>query len=274
MNLSSWNYLKISTLEEFSSDDNGKITKSTEYFYDNPSHLQLSRAQTNDSKGNLQQTQTYFPQDYDTSIFSNLIHKHMVNKPIDQRSLYKGKLQNGRLIHYNDLGQPVDVFQAETEKGSVLAFNENNPYSYANDVKKKILAYDPQSHNLISFKNEGDMETVIVWGYNYSKPIAKIENVTIAVVGQVLVAMGESYASLQTKSSGELLDILKELRDNSSLENSMITSYTYDPMIGMTSVTDPNGVVTTYHYDEFNRLETIRDLDNNVIKQLDYHYQE
>jgi len=118
------------------------------------------------------------------------------------------------------------------------------------------------------------METVIVWGYNYSKPIAKIENVTIAVVGQVLVAMGESYASLQTKSSGELLDILKELRDNSSLENSMITSYTYDPMIGMTSVTDPNGVVTTYHYDEFNRLETIRDLDNNVIKQLDYHYQE
>ncbi|MFD0765270.1 DUF5977 domain-containing protein [Mucilaginibacter lutimaris] len=52
----------------------------------------------------------------------------------------------------------------------------------------------------------------------------------------------------------------------------MVTSYTYDPQIGMTSSMDQNGVVTYYEYDSFQRLKTIRDKDKNILKSYCYNY--
>lgn len=52
-----------------------------------------------------------------------------------------------------------------------------------------------------------------------------------------------------------------------------MTTYTYNPLVGMTSVTDPSGRTNTYKYDSFNRLQTILDQDGNVLKTIDYQYQ-
>ncbi|MEO8404593.1 MAG: DUF5977 domain-containing protein, partial [Chitinophagaceae bacterium] len=51
-----------------------------------------------------------------------------------------------------------------------------------------------------------------------------------------------------------------------------LTTYRYDPLIGVTSQTDPNGIITYYYYDAFNRLAFIRDKDYNVIKKFCYNY--
>ena len=52
-----------------------------------------------------------------------------------------------------------------------------------------------------------------------------------------------------------------------------MTTYTYDPLIGKTSETDPTGKSVIYQYDGLNRLQTVRDQDNNILKQYDYKYQ-
>jgi YD repeat-containing protein len=52
-----------------------------------------------------------------------------------------------------------------------------------------------------------------------------------------------------------------------------MTTYTYDPLIGVTSQCDVGSRVTYYEYDGLQRLLRIRDMDGNIVKQFEYQYQ-
>lgn len=51
-----------------------------------------------------------------------------------------------------------------------------------------------------------------------------------------------------------------------------MTTYTYKPLIGITSSSDQNNKPTTYEYDSFDRLHLIRDFEGNILKKINYHY--
>jgi len=55
--------------------------------------------------------------------------------------------------------------------------------------------------------------------------------------------------------------------------DALMTTYTYDPLIGITSITDEKGVTNYYEYDTFQRLINVKDKDGNLLKHTDYHYQ-
>ncbi len=54
--------------------------------------------------------------------------------------------------------------------------------------------------------------------------------------------------------------------------NAQMTTYTYSPLVGMTSGCDVDNKITYYFYDEFMRLKWIKDQDKNIIKTFRYHY--
>ncbi len=54
--------------------------------------------------------------------------------------------------------------------------------------------------------------------------------------------------------------------------NSQMISYTYDPLIGLSSMCDVNNSIVYYEYDNFNRLKNIRDYNGNIIQNYCYNY--
>ncbi|GGB17625.1 hypothetical protein [Puia dinghuensis] len=54
--------------------------------------------------------------------------------------------------------------------------------------------------------------------------------------------------------------------------SAQMTSYTYDPVVGLTSVCDKSDHFNYYSYDQYGRLVTVMDQNGNIVKQYDYEY--
>jgi hypothetical protein len=55
-------------------------------------------------------------------------------------------------------------------------------------------------------------------------------------------------------------------------KGAFMISYTYTPLAGITSQSDPAGHIIFYDYDSFNRLKTVKDEDGNILKRMEYKY--
>lgn len=51
-----------------------------------------------------------------------------------------------------------------------------------------------------------------------------------------------------------------------------MNTYTYDPLTGMTSSTDPSGRTTYYSYDGSGRLQAVKDTQQKTKETYEYHY--
>jgi len=74
----------------------------------------------------------------------------------------------------------------------------------------------------------------------------------------------------------ELADPIQELGETlrTALPNAQVWTYTYKPLVGITSITDPRGVTTTFQYDEFGRLKNAKDSDLKLLQEYNYHYKQ
>lgn len=54
--------------------------------------------------------------------------------------------------------------------------------------------------------------------------------------------------------------------------NARMTTYTYKPLVGITTQCDINNRILYYEYDNLNRLARIRDQDKNILKKFSYNF--
>jgi YD repeat-containing protein len=127
------------------------------------------------------------------------------------------------------------------------------------------------NHNrLLEVENKGGIKTVYLWGYKNSQIVAKIENADYLSIPKANI--DAIRAASDSGNESTLLSALDALRNLPALVNAMITTFTYRPLIGIASVTDPKGTTQKYEYDESNRLKFVRDHKGKILSETEYHY--
>ena len=138
-------------------------------------------------------------------------------------------------------------------------------------MKVKFTSYDPLSFNLKEQQFNGGPKMCYLYSYNNQYPIAEIVNAEYSAVESILTSVSiASFENMSAPDQATLDNFLAPLR--TGLSSAQITTYTYKPLVGMTSMTDPRGMTVYYEYDSFGRLKSEKDHNGKVLKAYDYHY--
>jgi len=148
----------------------------------------------------------------------------------------------------------------------------------ANAKKIFVNKYDTKGNPLEVTVSNGNVISYI-WGYGETLLLAKIEGVNYDQIPISTINNIKSLSNIDTDSYPnedaeiDLKQALNALRDLPVLSNAMITTYTHNPLTGVTSVTDVRGNSQQYEYDFNERLQIVKDKDNNRLLKHEYNYQ-
>lgn len=149
---------------------------------------------------------------------------------------------------------------------TVSVAKENRPL----EVDKEITRYDEYG-NILEYKTKDGLVISQVWGYNDSQLVAELKNIPYADIAAATIAKIRSYSDVAATTYNEtnLITALNSLRNAHG--TGYVTTYTYKPLVGITSLTDANGRKETYQYDSFNRLYRVLNHEGLVIKEYTYN---
>jgi YD repeat-containing protein len=244
------------------------LTKQTDYTFDYNKHYQSIGNETTDSRGNKLVTKLYYPPDLTsrTAAEQKLVDLNRISTPVKTESI-------------------VRQLETDTELSKVTTYNSFKDWG-SNIITPELVQSATNANPLendaqfFSFDNYGNptevaerdgVHVVYLWGYSSQYPVAKVVagdyNSVTSFVNLAMLANAHQYTDQQIRNE------LNKIRTGLAGTNALVTSYTYKPLIGMTSETDPKGRTIYYEYDALNRLQHIRDHDNNILKKFDYSYQ-
>lgn len=161
------------------------------------------------------------------------------------------------------------VEEEDTVESRIL-FRENTPLPervqsragsapYRDEVV--YTAYDGNG-NPTEIRGKDGTPVSFIWSYRNRFPIAKIEN---ASIGEIHAALGDSdlddLASV-AKPDAAAVSSINELR--TLLPSARVTTYLYEPLNGVTEITDPNGTVSKFEYDSRSRLTESSYMDGTM----------
>ena len=243
------------------------VTTTTTYEYDE--HCQLKKESVTGSDGKVLSTCYTYPYDFNFAPYTTMAGKNFLAYPVEVKQLVDGKLASSKLTQYGIFGNkylPKSVTRSKVADlvNDVVTFSSSgasSAYYPAADVT--FLKYDTYGNPIhINVKGE---DIIYIWGYAYQYPIAEIRKSSYSTVQSALGRTPESLSSMVVPSA-----LVTGLR--TKLFETPVTTYTYTPLLGMKTMTTPNGEVTSFEYDSFGRLKKILDNDRKIVEEYDYHY--
>jgi len=243
---SGWVKLLYSEQKDY---ENGQLimTNKTEYEYDNTySHLNPVSTITTNSLG--EEVKTVYAYE----------HPYKKDEPTTTVQYQKGSPTSVQKTTFYSNGLPQYVF---AKKGAAT-LDDTIP---SDDLMVRYESFDSYG-NLTQFRYENGIPVSIIWGYNGQYPIAKVEGVTYSDI--------QSQANILSASNNLTESSFDALRTmvNASNKYAMLTCYLYEPLVGVTTIIQPDGQKATYEYDDAGRLKLIKDQNGKVLKEIEYNY--
>lgn len=252
-----WPTLASTTSTTYSSTSNDSITTATQITYD-PENLQAVSRLTMSSKGETILTSYKYPKDFaGTPVYDTMIARNMISEIVEVDE-YKNSNLTSKVI--------TDFSLWNNNKKVLPSYKRIQIGNSPIETRLQYFSYDTYD-NLLEQSKSDDAHEVYLYGYNNVYPVAKIVGSDYTTVSSII----NNHASLNNPPDDESMrTYLNTLR--SSLPNALVTTFTYSPLIGLTSQTDPSGMTIFYEYDGLGRLDNIRDQDRNVLKKFQYNY--
>jgi YD repeat-containing protein len=264
---SGWVYKDSTLVYDYDEEGNTLLSK-TRYQYPNVLHTQIGKEVVSTSDGLVKEVDYKYPHEMvslsrdPNGIYQGMIARNIISPVVEQTVIKNAKVSLERINF-------IQPFSGIYVPGSVEVFNDQ---SNSDEVRIRYHVYDSKG-NPLSLGQENAAKINYIWSYNSQYPIAEIKNADYATV----VAVLGGAPAINTIASSDPTDSqvkawIDQLRNSALLKDAQITSYTYKPLVGMTSSTDAKSMTTYYEYDAFQRLKTIKDQNGNILKQTDYHY--
>lgn len=213
----------------------------TNYYYDNPNHLQLTRTVTTNSKGEQITTTSRYPLDYTipggtSDAFAlgiqNLVNKHVVSVPVEK--IVNKKKSDGTNI--GDISYVLTSYNSSLPSPALAyasMLSAPNTATVITSISPTTgLVKDPSYQALISFDSYdatgnltqqhkiSDMNYAYIWDYNNSQVIAEISNAA---------ASETAYTSFESDGLGNWT-----LTDGTRTPNGITGSQSYTLTTGKT----------------------------------------
>lgn len=219
---------------------------------------------TNYSLDNITTTYAY-PRDYtsETIFHSFVYNKNLLSPPVHITQSKNGSLLDANYLAYDSDGNIKKVFSYNRGQETNSAGYGYIPSNYALNT-----TFTVDDGKLIEAEKDQGTVKSYIWDTTKTYLLAEIINKSHSdITSQLSITL-----DLATKTDQQLITEFNSLRESNL--DAMITSYTYDPLIGVTSMTDPKGYTMYYEYDEFNRLKRVKDEAGKIISENDYHYKD
>jgi len=291
-------------------DGGHAVVQAENYFYEKtPSLYQQTKTQTFSSMKDTLETRVKYSLDSAAvNVYNHMLMRHILNRTIVQ-SQYKNSifLQSSNtnykqwadtailapvrdIVQIGSNGAYVkNVYNAYDSKGNVLSASKslgaNVSYLWGYNNQYPIAAVGNAHSNDIFFEGfEENLGNTVLGDSKtgryshtggYSKTLTGLDN------GSYLLTYWQGAGSVWTLVSTPVTVSTGAYTINLSTQvddirfypaNAMMTTYTYDPLIGITSITDQKNESTYYEYDGLQRLLDIKDKDRNIIKSFCYNY--
>lgn len=293
-----------------SEDDTDYVSTSTSYDYENYEHQQLTKTTVTNSDGVLHIKEIDYIQDVTSSaVHDSMIARHMLAYPVKEtskrgtttletitRSYHRPQTD---VYAVEDITRQIGTgsavtmvdFQEFDSRGNILQFEQRDgtltSYVWGYDGTKAIAqAINAEDSEIFytSFEENGTTSTTAATG-NYIKSLSAAYSITKTIdAGSYLLtyqwrSSSSSPWELQVESKTHTSGSISTLKTSGQIDelrlypvDAQMTTYTYDPLVGVSSITDPNNRSLHYEYDDFGRLIEVTDADGVQIQEVEYNY--
>lgn len=239
-----------------------KAIHSTKTYTYNANYLVLTE-QDSTSSGDVLKTKYLRAADYSTPSQTLLLMQrdtvNMVSPVVEEIRYKNGNVLSASATLYGFIPNlvPIHTYNYNRSLGNFANSNSGMAFPSPYELHTSFTAYDPSGY-LLEYRSRDGVTHSFIREDSTQLPLVHGVGITYAQLKQAYDAsLGSNYETL--------------IRTHSNTTGKQISTYVHNPLVGVTKIAGPTGAKSTFEYDAYGRLSTVRDTKGYLVTQNRYH---